>query len=230
MAGQFCTQKLEELAQIIVNIYRIFMLSICVLLLFFAFLTVLGNLLVIHAMWKASSIPANVKKLFLSLAFSDIAVGLFGQRMLDVIIAVMLAIEATGKFGFFCPAILTVWHFFTFLLVSASLLTITAVDRLFAISRHLRYQELITSKRVVIALVCLWITSGVAASVYISLPQHSSAVAVIVECVGLPSISVAYIRIYKVVKYHRNQIHDAFLQIVLHFGQQDGVSHLCHVS
>ena len=53
---------------------------------------------------------------------------------------------------------------------------------------------------------CLWITSGVAASVYISLPQHSSAVAVIVECVGLPSIMVAYIRIYKVVKYHHNQI------------------------
>ena len=207
MADQFCTQKLEELAQI-VNLYRIFMLSICVLLLFFSFLTVLGNLLVINAMWKASSIPANVKKLFLSLAFSDIAVGFFGQLMLGVIIAVMLAIEATGKFGFFCPSILTVWHFFTFLLVSASLLTITAiaVDRLLAISCHLRYQELITSKRVVIALVCLWITSGVAASVYISLPQHSSAVAVVVECVGLPCISVAYIRIYKVVKYHRNQI------------------------
>ena len=208
MASQFCTQKLEELAQL-VNLYRIFMLTICVLLLVFSFFTVLGNLLVIHAMWKASSIPANVRKLFLSLAFSDLAVGLFGQLMLGVIIAVMLVMEATGNFVFLCPAILTVWHFFAFLLVSASLLTITAiaVDRLLAISCHHRYEELITSKRVVVALLCLWITSFVAASVYISLPRHSSAVAVVVECVGLPSISVAYIRIYKVVKYHRNQIH-----------------------
>ena len=87
------------------------MLSICVLL-FFSFLTFLGTLLVIHAMWKASSILANIKKLFLSLAFSEIAVGFFGQLMLGVIIAVMLAIEATGKFGFFSLAIVTVWHSF----------------------------------------------------------------------------------------------------------------------
>ena len=208
MAGQFCIQSLEDLAQL-VNLYRIFMLTMCVLMLVFSFFTVLGNLLVIHAMWKASSIPANVKKLFLSLAFSDIGVGLFGQLMLGVIIAVMLTMEATGNFGFLCPAILTVGYFFPFLLATASGSTITAIaiDRLLAISCHLRYQELITSKRVVIVLVYLWITSGVAASVYISLPKHSYVVSVIVECVGLPLISVAYIRIYKVVKYHRNQIH-----------------------
>ena len=155
MASQFCTQKLEELAQL-VNLYRIFMLTICVLMLVFSFFTVLGNLLVIHALWKASSIPANVKKLFLSLAFSDIAVGLFGQLMPGVIIAVMLAMEATGNFVFLCPAILTVGYFFMFLLATASVSTITAIaiDRLLAISCHLRYQERITLKRVVIALVC----------------------------------------------------------------------------
>ena len=37
----------------------------------------LGNRLVIRALWKASSISANVRKLFLSLAFSDLAVGMF---------------------------------------------------------------------------------------------------------------------------------------------------------
>ena len=207
MADQFCTQKLEILAQI-VDLHRIFMFSICALLLIFSFMTVLGNLLVIHAIWKASSIPTNVKKLFLSLAFSDIAVGLFGQLMLGVIISVVLAMKDNENFVFLCPAILTVCHLFAFLLVSASFLTITAiaVDRLLAISCHLRYQELITSKRVVTALVCLWIASGVAASVYISLPLHSIAVAVVLECVGLPLTAVANIRIYKVVKYHRNQI------------------------
>ena len=42
----------------------------------------LGNRLVIRALKKASTITANVKKLFLSLAFSDLAVlGLLLQLM-----------------------------------------------------------------------------------------------------------------------------------------------------
>ena len=117
-----------------------------------------GNLLVIRALWKALSIPANLKKLLLNLAFSDFAVGLFLQPMFAVIIAVMLnmAANANYNFDFFCPTILSVGYFAFFLLGAALFLNITAiaVDRLLAIFLHLRYQELVTSKRVVIALVC----------------------------------------------------------------------------
>ena len=46
-----------------------------------------------------SSIPANVKFLFLSLAFYDRAVGLFAQPMRGVIITLMLSrMAANGKF------------------------------------------------------------------------------------------------------------------------------------
>ena len=52
----------------------------------------------------------------------------------------------------------------------------------------------------------LWITSGVGASVFILLPNHNKITVVIVELVGLLLTTVAHIRIYKVVKYHRNQM------------------------
>jgi len=209
MATQFCTNTLEEFAQL-VSFKETLMLTLCVLNLFFSPVATLGNLLVIRALWKASSIPPTIRKLSLSLAFSDLAVGLFAQSMYGVIIAVMLRMATNGNynFDFLCPTVLTIWHFCAFLLTCASFLNITAiaVDRLLAVSLHLRYQELVTSKRAVIALVSLWITSGVAASIYIALPNRNNITVVIVELVGLLLTTLAYIRIYKVVKYHRNRI------------------------
>jgi len=200
---------MEGLAQL-VRFKETFLLTLCVLNLFFSILATLENLLVIHALWKASSIPATVRRLFLSLAFSDLPVGLFAQSVRGIIIAVMLRMVANGNydFDFLCPTILTAYYFAGFLLACASFFNVTAiaVDRLFAVSLHLRYQELVTSKRVIIALVSLWITSGVGASIYILLPIHNNITVVIVGLVGLLLTTVAYIRIYKIVKYHQNLI------------------------
>jgi len=122
----------------------------------------------------------------------------------------MLRMAARGNynFDFLCPTILTIWHFCAFLLACASFLNVTAiaVDRLLAVSFHLRYQELVTSKRVIRALVSLWITSGIAASIYIALPSSNKITIATVELAGLLLATVAYTRIYKVVKYLRNQI------------------------
>lgn len=76
MAVEFCMNKLEGLVQP-VRRYRTFMFTLCALNLIFSLVAILGNLLVIRALGKASLIPANLKRLFLSLAFSDLAVGLF---------------------------------------------------------------------------------------------------------------------------------------------------------
>ena len=187
------------------------MLIFCVLNLIFSLVATLGNLAVIHALCKASSIPATLKKLFLSLAVSDFSVGLFGQLMFGIIVAVMVKMAANGNFNFdfLCPRILTVCYFAIYLLTCASFLTIVliAVDRVLAVFLHLRYQELVTSKRVVIALVSLWLTSVVAVcSSFISLPDQNNMAVVSFELFGLLVTTVGYVRIYKVVKYHRNQI------------------------
>lgn len=122
----------------------------------------------------------------------------------------MLNMAANGRyrFDFLCPTILTVCNFFLFLLASASFLNITviAVDRLYVIYLHLRYQELVTPKCVIITLVSLWLTSAVSASIFVSLRDRNRIVVVIMGLVGIPFTTVAYILIYKVVRHHQNQI------------------------
>ena len=89
MAEQYCNRTLEGFLQL-ARYRETFFFSLCVSNFAFSLVTSLGNILVIRALLKASSIPANVKKLFLSLAFSDLGVGLVSQLMAGIIYAAIL--------------------------------------------------------------------------------------------------------------------------------------------
>lgn len=169
-----------------------------------------GNALVIRALWKASSIPANVKKLFLSLAISDLAVGLFSHLMLGLWYT-MVAIDGYKSYVL-CSKVETVSSFFSSLLFYASFLTVTAiaVDRLLAISLHLRYRELVTSNRIRTAIISVWVTSGIAASLFISVGNYNFLVTLAVRSVGFLSTTVAYIHIYRVARRHQKQMNCQF--------------------
>ena len=173
-------------------------------------MTGLGNILVIRALLKASSITANVKKLFLSLAFSDLGVGLASQLMAGIIYAAILntALKEDYNLTSLCPTVINLYRYLFSFLCAASLLTLStiAVDRLLAVSLHLRYQKLVTSKRVTIVLISIWLTSSITALIYIFLPKSNDMVAAVILLVGYVLTTVAYSRIYKVVKYHQNQI------------------------
>lgn len=206
---RFCNLELEELKQL-VYLHRNFMLSFSVSYFIFGVVATLGNLLVILALWRASSMPSNMKKMFLSLAFSDLAIGSLAQLMYGAIVMELLWIEANGNHDFesFCPVVLTAAYFVSYLLAIASFLTITfiAADRLLAVSLHLRYAEIATSRRVVSGLTIVWLSSGIVTSTLILLPDHKIMVSVITEVVGLFLTTLAYIRIAKVVRYHQRQI------------------------
>ena len=209
MVAQFCAQQVEEYETLLQH-QATLMLILCVLNLVFSIVAILGNLLIIRALGKTSSIPATLKTLFLSLAVSDLAMGLFAQPVFSVVIAVMFKMTVSGhdNSDMFCPSLVTICHFSLFFLACASLLHVTliAFDRLLTIFLHLRYQELVTPNRVSIALVCLWLTSGAAASIYILLPSNNDRVSEVLELVGLLVTTVAYFRIYKTVRHHQNQI------------------------
>ncbi|XP_022809191.1 melanocyte-stimulating hormone receptor-like [Stylophora pistillata] len=209
MATELCVQKVEEYRKLIRHNGK-FMLTFCILNLLFPLVAVLGNFLVICALWKSSLIPANLKKLFLSLAVSDVAVGLMAQLMFGVINAIMLkmAEDENYDFSFLCPAISNVRYSWLFFLVCASFLTISgiAVDRLLAIYLHLRYQELVTTKRVILALVSFWLASAVMPFIFVVLPDKNTVVIIVVGFIGIFVTTAAYIRIYRVVMYHRAQL------------------------
>ena len=209
MAEQKCTRFLDFWITLVSH-RRSFFLGFCVLNFVFSLVATLGNLLVIRALIKASTIPATVKKMFLSLAFSDLAVWLLPQLMTAIINAVMLKMASNGDdLVFFCPTVLIVLLCFRYLLAFASFLNVIVIafNRLLAVSLHLRYQELVTPRRVTVVLVSLWLTSCVSPFLYIFLPKGIEMIAGVISVIGYVLTTVAYVRIYKVVKSHQNQIY-----------------------
>ena len=134
--------------------------------------------------------------------------GLGAELLYGAVIAVMLSETGSGNRKppeYICPSLITLSYFLASFLACASFLNITAiaVDRHLALSLHLRYQEIVTSKRVVRALVCLWTASVIYSAVFVSVYKISSVGTIVIEVSGLLVAAVAYIRIYQVVRYHQ---------------------------
>ena len=209
MDEQHCSQMLDSFLKL-VHHSRSSIPAFCVSYFTLSLVSTLGNLLVIRALIKASTIPANVRKMFISLAFSDLAVGLLPQLMTAIISAVMLKLASSGDdLAFFCPTVLNVLVYFQSLLAFASFLNVIVIafDRLLAVSLHLRYQELVTPIRVTMVLVSLWLTSCVSAFLVIFLLKGIAMAAAVISVIGYVLTTLAYVRIYKVVRYHQNQIY-----------------------
>ena len=127
MAEQKSTRFLDYWITLVSH-RRSFSLGFCVLNFVFSLGATLGNLLVIRALMKASTIPATVKKLLLSLAFSDLALGLLPQLMTPLLTAVMLKMASSGDdLAFFCPTVLIVLLYFMYLLAVACFLNVTVI-------------------------------------------------------------------------------------------------------
>ena len=158
MTDQFCKRMQVLLLQLLES-QNTALFSLSVLHLVFCPVATLGNALAIRALWKASSLPPNVRKLLLSLAFCDLAVGLFAHPTF----AAVSVISAALKLNVQCQPILTISFFVMLCVAWASFVNVTAiaVDRLLIVSLHLRYAELVTSKRVTIILVAIWLISCV---------------------------------------------------------------------
>ena len=80
-----------------------------------------------------------------------------------------------------------------------------AVDRFLAIHLHLRYQELVTHKRVVAVVISVWVFS---ASISILRKLYDSDImraVILVVCVV--TTGLLYCKIYAAVRHHTNQIH-----------------------
>ena len=209
MAEEYCSQVLDNFSKL-VHHSRSSILAFCVSHFTFSLVATLGNLLVIRALIKASTIPANVRKMFISLAFSDLAVGLLPQLMDAIIYAVVWKMASGGdNLAFLCPTVLSVLSYFMYSLIAASFLNVTVIagDRLLAVSLHLRYQELVTARRLTTVLVSVWIISCVFPILYILFPKEIEMVTGIISIIGYALTIVVYVRIYKVVKYHQNQIY-----------------------
>jgi len=160
------------------------------------------NIVTIHAIRKTPSLPKNLKTLLLSLAVSDVGVGLLVQPFYTLLLVNWL--QNSGS----CTSYVA-FHIIPCLFsgVSFSIVVAISVERFLAIHLHLRYQELVTHKRVVAVVILIWVLSAFFISIDL---WHPSEVNCIIFCIGgfagLLLTTAAYRKIYVAVRHHRSQI------------------------
>ena len=189
----------------------------CVFNAFSAYTAIMLNILTIQAIRKTSSLPKPLKTLLLSLAVSDLGVGLLAQPLY---IATMVN-RAHYTFITFLviKLIFTVASFFTVVAIS--------VDRFLAIYLHLRYQELVTHKRVVAVVILIWTFSILLSPLlfykYLNLHKPVCVVRVVIFGFCFIITGIFYSRMYVTARHHANQMQVLQMQVAQHSQMESAV-------
>ena len=152
MAENVCDILNESLSANVRGV-RLALIAFCVLNSFLSYSTIILNIVTIHAIRKTALLPKPLRTLLLSLAASDVGVGLLVQPLYIstlVSLSKQKRIDCIYREGltaviiFFCRS-----SFFNVVIIS--------VDRFLAVHLHLRYQELVTHRRVIAAVISIWL-------------------------------------------------------------------------
>ena len=143
-----------------VHIHLIFLAVINIFLSITAFL---GNTLILAALRKESSLHPPSKLLYRNLAITD----LFVSIIVEPLSVIYWISEATERWNI-CHYSLDLRYVTTFVLCSASLMTMTSisVDRLLSLLLGLRYRQVVTLKRIYTTITILWAIAIVSATTY----------------------------------------------------------------
>ena len=186
----------------------------CVFNAFLAITAIIFNSVTIQALRRTSSLSKPLRTLLLSLAVSDLGVGLLVQPLYIVLLVQWLQKNTENR-----PtcAMYTAFMLCATAFAVASFLGVMALtaDRFLAIHLHLRYQELVTHRRVVSAVVLLWVCS-----VFVSLLKlvvsrniaYKLTEIIVVACLVVSA--VFYCKINLAVRRHRNEIQSMQIQQV----------------
>jgi len=166
---------------------------------------IVGNLLVLSVAWKTPSLRSPAIVLLCGLATTDLAVGLVVQPFflsMELIPLLSNSAEYHCNLG---KAVITMSYW----VCGASLSTVTAisVDRLLALSYHLRYHSIVTVPRVMCVLTLNWLTGGFLASLILwRRDEVFLAVMAVAVAIFLCLSTYAHVKIYLVVRRHKQQI------------------------
>ena len=175
----------------------------CVLNAFLSYTTIMLNIITIHAIRKTSSLPKPLKTLLLSLAASDLGVGLLVQPLYIWLLIKWLQQNNPGCI------IYTLFSVKMNLFFTSSFCSIMAItlERFLAIHLHLRYQRLMTHKRVIAVVISIWVFSAFFSLRMFWLPSGTKYI--VLSVAGVVSVLVTtllYSKIYLVLRRHKNQI------------------------
>ena len=178
---------------------------------FLAITATLGNVLILIALHKVSSIYPPTKLLFRCLAVTDLCVGLISQPLYVTLLIYSLPNINTDHLG----AIIEAGRFFWPLLTQMSALTSAAisVDRLLAMSLRLRYRHAVNLRRVRAVIVSFWLISSLTAAA-LKFFVHKTVVFIaivlfhVLVLVSLVISILSYTKIFLSLRHRQAQIQD----------------------
>ena len=126
----------------------------CVLSSTFALTAALGNGTIMLVILKTRELHSPSLMLLFSLAVSDLLVGLIGQPSF---VAFKIA-EILGNFKVYCT-LRVIQFFFGWITCGVSFIILSGIciDRLLALTLHLRYQNIVTVPRMVTVIIVVWV-------------------------------------------------------------------------
>ena len=172
----------------------------------FSLITCAGNFIVLHAIRKDQNLHSPCFILLCCLAFSDLLVGAICQPFL---VAHKIA-ELVDNFPTYCT--LRIIHNVSGYITSGvSLFTLAAVsiDRLLAVTLHLRYSVIVTVSRVFQTAFSLWIFSTAAVILKFWMkPADWNFLPLVILFLTLILIAFSTSKIFQIVRRHQRQIND----------------------
>ena len=154
---------------------------------FLSITATLGNVLILIALNKVTSICPPTKLLFRCLAVTDLSVGLITQPLFTVTLLTSFNVH---RYVFFILAVSSL------VLCGVSLLTSTAIsmDRLLALSL-LRYRHVVTLRRVRALIISFWFLIGALVGCLFIFSLNISVIAVVM-LISLLVSAISYAKIY----------------------------------
>ena len=189
---------------------------------FLCYKTIILNIVTIHAVRKTALLPKPLRTLLLSLAASDVGVGVLVQPL-----NISILVSRLKQKRIDCISYKRLSAVITFFCMSSLFNVVTiSVDRLLAVHLHLRYQERVTHKRPIAAVILIWLLSAIISSGVFWDPlliiSHVIWFVNITVCLIL--VVIVYWRIYIVLRRHKIQIQGLQIQEVQQGVQNDDLS------
>ena len=180
-------------------------LVLCLLNAFLSYTASMLYIVTIHAIRKTPSLSKTLKILLLSLAVSDLGVGLLVQPMYVVHLVSMDWNENNETSNAIYIAVLVPTNLFIH--ATLFLTIILCAERFVAIHYYLTYQELVTHKRVVTVVVSIWVLSGLYSLTRLWIPKSIMYVVFgITDVACVIAATFFSVRIYSFVRLHVNQM------------------------
>jgi len=173
--------------------------------------TIMLNIVTIYALRNTSTLSNTLKTLLLNLAVADLGIGLLGQPLEAVYLTEALRWNqpspATDKVS---TVVLSVF----FLSSLCSIMAISA-DRFISIQMPLRYEDLVTHRRVVTVAIIIWLFSAFLSAISVLLLPFNATFAflIIVESIFFVASTLLYYKIYLTIKRHKEQIQSQMQQL-----------------